>query len=102
MDKEINKECLQRMLISSLESAGVLDEKLEGKVKEFHEQLGNDESISDLEEYNEAFNELMTDYLFLSYRILVLTDDEQVVGIKGDSRIILFDATDMKPHLDLI
>ena len=98
--KKIDKKTFKRISERCLEMAHVTDNELLMKIDQFHAKISQGEELNS-SSYTTLLDNKITDYLFSTYRSIEVTDDEKIVGSKGDEYVELFDARDTKIHLEI-
>lgn len=98
--KKIDKETFKRISERCLEMAPVIDEELLMKIDQFHAEISQGEKLNS-SSYTILLDNKIAEYLFLTYRSIEVTDDDKIVGSKGDEYVELFDARDTKIHLEI-
>lgn len=100
MERKIDREALINMLNGgSLDTATIINEDFEEKMFLLYKEFDDPTLTGD--KFYSAVNEKIASYLFSTYKYLVFTPDEKIIGILDNGRIELFDATDCKADLDL-
>lgn len=99
MDILIQQKQLEELLGSSLASAQVTDNVLSEQIDFINSDLEQSGIVP--RDYESKLNYRIACFLISSYDKIILTDDEKIVGFRGDNATELFDATDTKIHFDL-
>jgi len=108
MEIEIkNREDLINLLTWSLEDAPVLNEDLLRKATDFVSEIQSSFTITsegklsnNVEDLKQAINYKIADYIFNEFDKIIVTEDEKLIGIKGNRRFELYDGDDRKLYLD--